>query len=387
MTHNMGWRSALVFIGLFTFSVALLMFPSYQLLVKPRGQSFDLYSTWVGGRAVLSGQNPYGPEPTRLIQLGIYKKLIPPPEYQHGFSLPAYITFVLLPFILLPFPCSVLLWISLQIPLFMLTLMIGLDVLDWSVGPFSLFLLAILTILGFRYPVIAYTVGQLTIFVLFCIVLSAWLYRHNHPRWAAVALAWATIRPDLSLAAILSALVLVKDSPRRNEFIATLLGTGVILVMLPTILVGFWPLTWLKTIRAYGHGNPFVTWPPGLLPSPWLIGVLVIGVTVWTAYYLLFTWQKPTPFSQGLLVSAVVLWGLIILPQTGSYTLTIALIPALILLRHARPRWLRVMIAGSLLTPWLYFLLDQHLGGLIFLLIPLQFILLQESVRHFGYSA
>jgi general stress protein CsbA len=369
-------------VGLFIFSVALMMLPSYRLLVKPRGQSFDLFWVWVGGRFVLTGNNPYGPEATRAIQLGVFKKVIPPEEYQHGFPHPAYIAFVLLPFVILPFSWSVLLWISLQIPLFMIILLLGFDLLDWPIRPPLLFLLGFLTTFGFRYPINVYVLGQLTFFVIFCLLLSAWLFQRQNPRWAAVAMACATIRPDLSLPAIVLALILTWNSPRRNQFVTTLLGAGLVLAVLPVPFIGFWPLTWINAIRSYGS-NPFATWPPELLRSLWLMAVLLTGMTVWTGRHLFLSWQKPTLLHQRLMVSAMVLFSLIVLPQTGSYILTLVLIPALILLRYARPLWLRAIIASSLLMPWLYLMLGKHFETLIFLLIPLQFVLFQEIVRRF----
>ena len=374
------WTTSLILAGLFTFITLLMMLPSYQILVKPRGQAFDFYASWVGGRAVLAGQDPYGPEATRLIQLGIYKKIIPPEEYQHGFALPAHTTFILLPFILLPFSWSILLWLALQIPLLLVTLFLGLEVLNWSMRPVGLFLLAVLATLGFRYPLIAYSVGQMTIFVIFCMVLSVWLYQRGHPRWAALALICATVRPDLTATAILAAFILTRNSPRRREFLIAFLTMGAVLLLLPAIFVGdIWPLTWLNRIRAYGRENPFNIWPPELLSAPWLSALLVVGLLAWLGRYALAAWRQPTPFNQALLGSAMILVGLLVLPQTGTYALTLALIPAVILMRYAETRWLRLFIAGSLLAPWLYFALD--LGRVIFLLIPLQFILLQEIVN------
>lgn len=380
-----NWGTSLLVICLFIFSIVLMMLPSYNLLVKPRGQSFDLFWIWAGGRAVLAGQNPYGPETTQVIQLGVFRKIIPPDEYQHGFPHPAHITFILLPFILLPFTWSILLWISLQIPLFMVTLLLGLNVLRWSVRPYLVFPLALLTTLGFRYPINVYVLGQLTIFVMFCAVLSAWLFQRHHPRWAAVALACTTIRPDLALIAILLAFILTRNSPKRNEFIITLLSVGLILAVLPMYFIGFWPLTWLNAIRTYGN-NPFATWPPELLPTFWLRTTLFIGVTVWLGYYIILAWRKPNNFHNDLLIGAAILFGLIVLPQTGSYTLTLALIPAMILWRYAHPLWLKAIIAVSLLIPWFYFFLGSSFDRLIFLLIPGQFMVFQEMVRRFPRS-
>ena len=280
---------------------------------------------------------------------------------------------------LLPFSWSILLWIAFQIPLLLVTLMIGLDILDWQISPAMLFPLAILITVGFRYPLIAYVVGQVTIFVIFCLVLAAWLFKRQRPRWAAVVLACATIRPDLSLAAMVSALFLARKSPDRNAFVATLIGAGLVLVLLPVIFIGdFWPVTWLTTVRAYGTSNPHNTWPPELLASRWLRGALFIGLAFWLLSYVKKAWKNPTPFNRSLLVSAATLVSLIALPQTGSYTLALALIPAIILLRYNRLSWQQILIVAGLLSPWLYFWLNMNRAT--FLFIPMQFILLQELV-------
>ncbi len=372
-------KSVFIVTGLFVLVVALMAIPTYQLLLEPRGQAFDLYWIWIGGRALLAGENPYGPEATRAIQLGVFKKIIPPDQYQHGFPHPAHIAFILLPFITLPFFWSALIWISLQIPLFMATLLLGFHLLEWSISPSRLFLLTGLALLGFRYPVNVYVLGQLIFFVLFCLLLAVWFYRENHPRWAAVALAGATIRPDLSLLALALAFILTRHSRYRPEFITTLLITGLVLALLPALFIGWWPFIWIEAIFSYGS-NPFATWPPELLPSLPFRVILIIGLILWTGRYVVLGWQRATLFQQSLMISAVALFGLIIFPQTGSYTLTFALIPAMIHLRYARHRWLQIIIVISLLTPWFYFWLGQPFDRLIFLLIPLQFIIFQEIV-------
>lgn len=377
--HATQWKTQLILAVMFIGIVLLMTIPSYQLLVKPRGEAFDLFWIWAGGQAVLSGENPYGPETTRIIQLGVFKKIIPPEDYQHGFPHPAHITFVLFPFTAPPFFWSILFWVSLQIPLFMVTLLLGFNLLEWSVRPATLFGLAILTTLGFRYPINVYILGQLIFFVMFFALLSIWLYQHDHPRGAAIALALTTIRPDLSLLAILLAFMMVRNSAKRTEFIATLLVCGLISLLLPALFIGFWPITWLTAIFSYGS-NPFATWPPELLPISWL-GLALTGLlALWLVRTLSLAWRKARAYHYALAISATTLFGLISLPQTGSYSLTIALIPALILMHYAVSSWLQALIAVSLLTPWLYFSLGQSFDRLIFLLIPLQFVIFQEIV-------
>jgi hypothetical protein len=375
-------KNLIILIPLFVVIVALMAIPSYQLLVKPRGKAFDLFWIWAGGQAILRGENPYGPETTRVIQLGVFNKIIPPHQYQHSFPHPAHIAFVLLPFVALPFSWSIIIWLSLQIPLFMITLLLGFNLLNWSIRPFWLFVLTVLALMGFRYPINAYVVGQLTFFVIFCFVLPAWLFKENHLRWSAMVLTCTTIRPDLALLAILIALLLVRRSPQRVAFITTLLITGLIFSLIPVMFIGFWPLTWLQALQSYG-ANPFATWPPELLPL-WLRVGLLLLLAAWAGRYIFLTWQNSNLKNNLFMTSALILFGLIVLPQTGSYNLTFCLIPAFILMRYARLPWLKGVIAASLLLPWFYFSLSEPFDVLIFLLIPGQFILFQEIVRFLG---
>lgn len=373
-------QTPLILAGLFIIITLLMMIPSYQLLAQPRGRSFDFYASWVGGRAMLSGQNPYGPEQTRQIQLGIYRQIIPPNQYQHGFALPAHTGLVLLPLMLLPFDWAILVWLGLQIPMFFAALLLGLHILDWPLSPRGLFGLALLTTLGYRYPLVAYSVGQMTIFVMLTLTLSAWLFGRGHPALAALALAGSTIRPDMALPALLLSVILTWRSPHRNRFWLALAAVSGGLLLIPILFTGdIWPLTWLQQVTAYGNRNPFNTWPPGLLPG-WAALLLAIGLLLWLIFYLHRAWQTPSALRLSLLTSAGVLSGLLLLPQTGAYTLSLALIPSLILLRYAFG-WLKVLIVVSLLTPWLYFWLDFERA--IFLLIPLQFILIQILVSYF----
>ncbi|MDM8529572.1 glycosyltransferase family 87 protein [Anaerolineales bacterium HSG25] len=369
----------IVFVSLLV-STLLMTYPSYRLLVEPRGQGFDWFPVWVGSRAILGGVDPYGPETTATIHYGVYKNFPQPDEYQHGFSHPPYIAFILLPFVSLPYSWSVLLWVSLQIPLFMMMLLLGLRLLRWLPRPWELFGLILLSLIGFRFPIIVYVLGQLTFWVMACLLLSIWLYQQGQIRWAALAFAGATIRPDLAILATLPMLMLVWREPHRNRFLVMLMGVGAVLALLPVPFLGFWPTIWVESILAYGSNNPNATWPPSLLGNVWLGAGMLIMLALWLVYYSRLAWQIPSPRHQQLFISATILTGLIALKQTGSYNLTLVLIPSIILMRQTPNQAMRGLIALSLLSPWLYFSLGESFERLIFLLIPAQFIVWQEIV-------
>lgn len=369
-------------LALFIIVTLLMIYPSYTLLVEPRRQAFDWFPIWLGGRAILSGVDPYGLETTQRIHRGVYGQLPAAGDYLHGFSHPPHIAFVLAPFLVMPFQISVLIWLALQLPLFVVGLLLGLHLLGWSPSPGRLSLLILLTTLGFRYPMIVYVLGQLTFFVTVCGLLSIWLYQHGHPRLAAMVLAGTTIRPDLAIVAAIPATLWLWTAERRQEFLTSLVVIGLILALLPLPFLGFWPALWLDSLWGYGRANPNATWPPALLPNVSLRVALGVTVAIWLGRYIYWAGRETSRRQASFLLSATILATLMLLPQTGSYNLTMALISGVILLRYASSGWLRGLIILSLLTPWFYFALGESFSRLIFLLIPGQLMVLQELVSH-----
>jgi hypothetical protein len=352
---------------------------TWIFIVAPGGKGFDFYWIWAGGRAVLAGQNPYGAEVTRLIQAEALRAVQPVAGYQFEFSYPASVAVALLPLLALPFQAAVLVWNTLQLPLLAGALAAGLVTLGQRVRPASWAGLLLLGFLGFRYPAMVYTLGQLTLFILFCGVLAAWLYRRGHVRLAAVALALTSIRPDIGLVLTILALCLTWRAPRRSEFRITLIGTAAGLALLPMIFIGFWPAAWLPILQNYADLNPYIRWPLSGLGSAGLGWLAAALCTAWAGASLWRAIRQPNPVNQRLAVSALVILAQLGLKQTGLYNLSYLLVPALILWSCARRPWLRGLILASLLLPWLYFGFAPA-REVALLAAPLQFLILQMLV-------
>jgi hypothetical protein len=360
-------------------TVLLLAVGAHTVLVKPRGGAFDFYWLWQGGRAILAGENPYGPDTTRAIQQGVYGGPLPATQYQHVFPYPAFAAFILIPFLLIPFPLAVSIWVALQIPMLALAMKLGMDVLGLRPSPVQGAGILFLAILGFRYPTIVLVLGQVTLFVIVCMVLSARLFKAGHPALAGVSLAFAMLRPDVALIGLLAFALVSRTFSSLLKisigFLATILG----LVLLPIAFVGFWPTQWLSALSTYSS-NPNATWPLSLLGSPLLILGSLILLLAWMIRYVIRALRSRSANDMSLAISALVLVSLLISKQTGSYNLTYALIPAVILIKLVPRKGLRLLVAFTLLLPWAYLALNLSSARLDLLLVPVQFVLIQEIV-------
>lgn len=376
---------ATVVVALLLVTVSALAIGFYYLLVEPRGGAFDFYWLWQGGRAILAGENPYGTSTTEAIQRGVFGTTLSTTQYQHVYPYPAYAAFVLFPFILVPFPLAVSVWLALQIPMFFLAMMLGMDVLGQRLSPVRAVALAVLAILGFRYPTIALVLGQVTILVLICMISSAWLYKTGHPILAGVSLAVAGIRPDVALIGLFAFVLFSRRLSALTDLIKGFLATTVILVAMPIGLIGFWPVEWLSALSTYAT-NPNAVWPIASLGSPFLILFVVIILLAWLARYVIAALKAPSPRNTSLAISALILVSLLIVKQTGSYGLTYSLVPAAILITLDPRKKFRVLIASTLLLPWVYFVLHRSSGAIDLLLVPAQFVLLQEIACNLSHS-
>jgi len=347
----------------------VLSLGSYFLVIVPGEQRFDLFPRWVGARAVLGGEAPYSDEITLQIQEGMFGRRLEPEEDQQRFAYSATITWPLLPFWILPFAWAASLWSGLQL-LLMLVLPIWVaSILGWQLRAFQLVLLLVFSIIIFRYPINSYLIGQFIPFCLGCLVAGWWGIVRG--RWivASLALVLAMVRPEAVIIPLLAMLAVVwKKGDRRIIF--AWLAAMLALWFLTRVWIGPWVSDYMGGILAYqAYSAPI--WPPGLLNQTWQGLLLVTVVLVWSAWM----WRELRSLGSaerlGWLLSVAVLTSLIVLPQTGNYTLILALLPAWVILWASRQMyayWLPVL--AVLASPWIFLFADVIPATLEHLLIP-----------------
>ena len=351
-----------------------------KIVVEPRGYKSDFYWIWYGSQAVLHQKNPYNSKATSDIQTFFGGGPIEPGQYTHPFPFPAYLALAFLPFGLLPYPTALITWIGLQFPLLFTALYLMKDFLNLNIQGWKLILYLFAGAIGFFYPVLSYSLGQLGIFMLFLFALTFYLLKIGMVSWAGVILTLIAIRPDMFLLACVAALVILWNSISKVKQLVLSTGASLVLMNLVTIfLLGFWYPDWIKTIRYYTSNNPFVHWPPDtLLTNPVTKIALILILFGYLIWQSLQFWKDSTDRNKLLVISALIIIFLTVTKLTGSYHMTLLLIPALILLRFYAQLRLQWIIWVMLFSPWVFWaIFSKNYPWSDQLLVPSSLLVLQ----------
>jgi hypothetical protein len=329
------------------------------------GSALDYYPVWAGGREVVLYQgNPYEPEITLSIQEAIYGRPALPTENQHGYAYPAYVSLVVFPFMLLPFPLSASVWIACQQFLLIGAVILTIQATGWQLGRWSMLLVA-LAAMTFRYSMITMVLGQTSTWVLFWLALALWAALGQRGFLSGLCLVVAAIKPQLVILPALALLTSLPSPQRKRVAIAG--GAGlVILVLSSFLLAGSWVGDYWQQLQAYQTYS--TTQPPiSELSGIWLpesasrwLHVLLTSVLLGFLAAVLWHWRGSGQASLPVAVTVTVTQ--LVMPQTGSYNLVLLLLPAVVALSilstiHGPQNWLvsvgKLLVwADLLLIPW-----------------------------------
>ena len=345
----------------------------YKVYVQRVGNALDYYPFWAGGREVLlRRQSPYEPEVMLSIQEAIYGRPALPGENQHGYAYPAYAPFIVFPFLLLPFPVSASLWIALQQLLLVAAVILAVRATGWSIGPWHLLLLCLVA-MTFRYTMITLVLGQTSTWVLVAISLALWAGAQRRSGLAGLALAIGLVKPQLVLLPALA--LLVSSQPRQRLRLLLSMGGAMAALLLGSwLLAGPWMSNYWHLLQAY-TGYSTTEFPVLALAETWLspltsriVNLLVIGGLLGLCAAIF--WHARGSGRLALPVATAVTVTQLVVPQTGSYNLTLLVLPAIVALRYfnlVRFRRRRYALVGRVgvwttlgLVPWLLWPL---LGG------------------------
>jgi hypothetical protein len=353
----------------------LVAFVSYRLLWIPNDNRFDFYPRWLGARAVLNHASPYSDELTREIQIGMFGQPRAANQDQQRFAYPAWITWQLLPFWLLPFPIAVSLWCGLALLLLILLPLVVFALLGWRIPPIPLAVIVFFSVFVFRYPMIAYFFGQFIPFVLACFVIAWWGLARHQPTVAALALLLAMVRPEITLIPLGTLLVLAWQMKQRRVIGLWILGMF-LLWLLTRVWIGAWELDFYRGLLAYRlYAIP--VWAPGLLNNFGLSALLGLSVALWSVW-MWFQVRRAEPAERiGWVLAVSILAALLLVPQTANYTMVMALAAVWFLFWMYRENyldWLPLLLI--LAAPWFFSFLNNRWTDWERLLIPLALCLM-----------
>jgi hypothetical protein len=263
----------------------------FQLSNAEPGNWSDLYPRWLGTRELLlHGRTPYSLEITREIQRGFYGRALDPknptdPADREAFAYPAYIAFLLAPFVGFPFE-SVRTAAALVLPL-----LAAASVLLWLHGmrirlrPYAV-AIAVIASLSSYSVLDAIHLQQLTLLVAALLAATFALLASGRLRLAGLCLALATIKPQLVALIVLWLIIwTLGDWRSRSSFILAFAAAMIALVAGAELILPGWFGQWRQAAHVYlGYVSPslietFFGRGPGQAASA--AGILAAGAVFW----------------------------------------------------------------------------------------------------------
>ena len=170
---------------------------------RPRGNLSDLYPRWLGARELLlRRRSPYSHEVTVEIQQGFYGRPLDAsrpddPRDQEAFVYPAYVVFLLAPFVGFPFPAVQIVFGWILVALSAASVPLWLMALRWKLPPMPM-AICLALFLG-SFPVAqGIKLQQLSLLVAGFLAVSAACAASGYLFCSGALLALTTIKPQLA---------------------------------------------------------------------------------------------------------------------------------------------------------------------------------------------
>ena len=325
-----------------------------ELHQRPRGNLSDLYPRWLGARELLMRhRDPYSAEVTRDIQTGYYGRPLDAthvgdPKDQEGFAYPVYVVFFLAPVISLPFAIVQAGFRWLLLALVGITVLLFLRAIKYRPGSVATAILIILAVGSFPATQ-GVELQQLSLVVTALIAGSLVLIANDHLWLAGIALAIATIKPQLVVPLVgWLGLWAVSNWARRRGLVFGFVLTAVVLVAAGEIILPGWIRRFLDAVVAYRHytGSESVL---DVLTSDTIGKLLAVVVAVLVAnrcWKLRHANEGTVSFA---LASSLVLAGtIVIIPTIAPYN-QLLLLPGIFLLLENRETLLNDGLGAKIL--------------------------------------
>ena len=319
---------------------------------------WDFYPLWRAGRWLLDGDDPYSDELTEQLQLESYGQLVQDRD-PHTFAYPMTTLFLLLPLCVLPAAVAQPIWLA--------TILWG---LVWSViglghsmgafrRPLSYVILLIWSLL--LYPTTwGLLLGQPAIAATALLIGTVLALHREKDLLAGIALAAASLKPQVSLLATLGLLVWAVLRKRHQLLLA--FGSAMsLMVIVSFALHPGWVRGFVYSLRRYSDLMPFFP-PVTLLASQfgearvWAQTILSTALLVGTAWSWWKAGHRPGAPTAATNVSLIVTN--MVIPRTSPVNHVILLLPLALGLiawwnNGGGWRWASVTVSAiALVAPW-----------------------------------
>jgi hypothetical protein len=333
--------------------------------VSERGNRSDFYPRYIGTQAYWTGLSPYDAVVTSRIQTGMFGDVLPDSVDQQRYAYPAYTSLLLAPTLLFSSDIAIAIWMSLQLMCVIWSIALWPALLGWQVRPLGILLLILILLVGMRYVINVFLLGQFIGSVLLGITVGTLFIARRRDFSAGVVMAVTAIPPTIALPVV--SLIGLGYALRGRTRILLGIGTALLVLVASSVAtIGWWIPDFLESLFAYAsYARPI--WPLQLLPGWPVVQLLVaagllllLAATVWrTGKSGARAANQPAD-----LTCTIIFTGVVLLPQTGAYYLTLLIAPLVVILhdilRGTRGATRTMLLAIWLLlvtSPWLYFML------------------------------
>jgi hypothetical protein len=220
----------------------------------------DFYPIWLTSHdCIPSGCDPYSPEMTRKIQQGLFGRTLdpenpsdPPADYR-AFAYPAFTDLLFWPTAQFPFMKVRIAFALVLVGVTVTSVVLWTQALSLHPAPSSLVAIALLVVCS--YPVLeGLYAGQLGLMVGFLLAASLLALRRGWPLLAGAIMALTTIKPQMTLLAMVFLLIWSFHNWReRGRFCIGLLSTILILISVAMLIWPHWVQSWARAIAGYHH--------------------------------------------------------------------------------------------------------------------------------------
>jgi hypothetical protein len=326
----------------------------------------DFICYWTAAELVASGHNPYDPALQARLQRDLGWD-----EASHGLGIcpflpyyyPPWLALACVPLLPLGYAGAKLAWFFLNVELTLLAAYLVRPAVPGVPPRVPLLLFPI-----FAFTLSAVLIAQTSLLILFLMVVTWRLLDARQDRLAGLALAWLTLKPQLTVVLLLA--VLLWAVRQRRWSLLGSFGVTLALLCLGSLFVSpAWPLQMLNAPRE-------VAPPTALYPSmgnSWFLVCQTAGARGWVLWSLYLA--VALPVTLGVLRAALrpaarlstvfsvsTLAAFLVSPYTRHYDFPVLLVPALVLVgTRLSERAGALLLLALVAIPFAQFILLQHL--------------------------
>lgn len=348
---------------------------THNLLTAPYPGHNDFLSRWEGARSFwVDGLNPYGEQASLNIQMLIYGRPSAADEDPGYFVYPFYMVLPLLPLVYLPYAWASALWMVILEVCLIAGLLIIINMFGWRPRPWLLAFSVLWTLLMY-YSARGLLLGQVGIVVYIFQVIAFWAVIKDADRVAGVALAFATLKPQMSFL-IVPFLLLWALRARHWGIVVSFAVVMTFLLLISFLLQPSWLEDWITQMRLYPQytsaaypdtGSPVWIVMQHYLGlgdvGEWAINVFFFGFMLW-AWYEVLVQGREERFLWALMVTLTITH--VVALRTATTHFVVFIVPLVFYLKRLDRRGsLRPLLAllALLAIPWLQFVITLQGRG------------------------